>query len=402
VLRVKIRKVSYKPVSVKKLLKDMRTYSSLMTDLAYTAFLYNNKQLAEEVMRLEELVDYASYLLLMNAALAVRDKDDAEQMAGIMKVASAVDTISNAAADIANLVLLGVSAHPLVDYVFEKADETVEVFEVKDHNFAGRTLQSLDLESKLGVNIIAVRKSGKWIVNPSDDLKLDAGDRLIARGSLESIANMERIFGSILEEEEKIVREVSKNPIWKKIGSMIEQLKDTTEFIIDLAYSALIFNSKSLAEEVLKLEDYIDNLHTEYELEILKETDLIAESPKPSLGLLRLGIAAENMADGAALMSEITMRGLEAHPILKEVVQEGEEIIFAVRVSDASSLANKKLGDTDIPTLGAKVIAVRRDKKWYFKPEDDFTIEPNDVLIISAYSDTKRTVYLMAKQQLSV
>jgi uncharacterized protein with PhoU and TrkA domain len=41
---------------------------------------------------------------------------------------------------------------------------------------------------------------------------------------------------------------------------MLLELKDTSEFMIDLAYSSLIYNNKEIAEEVEELERKMDVL----------------------------------------------------------------------------------------------------------------------------------------------
>ncbi|MBC7130962.1 potassium channel protein, partial [Candidatus Bathyarchaeota archaeon] len=46
----------------------------------------------------------------------------------------------------------------------------------------------------------------------------------------------------------------------------LAELKNTSELMLNLAYSALLLNSKELAEEVEQLEEYMDDLHTEFEL----------------------------------------------------------------------------------------------------------------------------------------
>ena len=45
-----------------------------------------------------------------------------------------------------------------------------------------------------------------------------------------------------------------------KIESMLLELKDTSEFMIDLAYSSLLYNNSEIAEEVEFLEKKMDEL----------------------------------------------------------------------------------------------------------------------------------------------
>ena len=97
-------KVKYKPVPVRDLFLEMKNLSELMIDLAYSAALFNDRELAEDIMDLEGRVDTLDYLLEMTIMIAARDAHDAEALAGVSAAASAADKISDAAADIAAIV----------------------------------------------------------------------------------------------------------------------------------------------------------------------------------------------------------------------------------------------------------------------------------------------------------
>ena len=45
-----------------------------------------------------------------------------------------------------------------------------------------------------------------------------------------------------------------------KIETMLLELKDTSEFMVDLAYSSLLYNNSEIAEEVIFLEGRMDEL----------------------------------------------------------------------------------------------------------------------------------------------
>ncbi|RLG99076.1 potassium channel protein, partial [Candidatus Bathyarchaeota archaeon] len=102
----------------------------------------------------------------------------------------------------------------------------------------------------------------------------------------------------------------------QEIIKKLVELKDTSELMLDLAYSALLLNSKELAEEVEQLEEHMDDLHTEFELLVLSSGFSPKES-KDFLGLIRLGVVTEKIADAAAQIAEVVLRGLKPHPILK-------------------------------------------------------------------------------------
>ncbi|MEA2089971.1 MAG: TrkA C-terminal domain-containing protein [Thermoproteota archaeon] len=181
---VKLEKVEYEPVSVRDLLVEMKDLSELMIDLAYSAALFDSEELAEEVLELESRVDALIYLLNMNAMLAARDAEDAEALVGVSVVASAADKISDAAADIAIIVLKKIGVHPIIREAFKKVEERLTRVKVNPKSIlAGKKLGELELAAKLGVDVIAIRRAKKWLINPENDEKIEADDVLITRGA---------------------------------------------------------------------------------------------------------------------------------------------------------------------------------------------------------------------------
>lgn len=191
---VEFEKVEYRAVSVRDLLVEMKDLSELMIDLAYSAALFHSRELAEEVLELEKHVDELTYFLDMNAMLAARDAEDAESLAGVSKVATAADKISDAAADIATIVLKEIGIHPIVREVFKKVEEQLTRAELKPNSILiGQKLGELELAAKIGVDIIAVRRRRKWIINPDEKEAFKEGDTLIARGAPSGIEELESL-----------------------------------------------------------------------------------------------------------------------------------------------------------------------------------------------------------------
>ena len=173
---------------------------------------------------------------------------------------------------------------------------------------------------------------------------------------------------------------------FEEIVKRFVELKDTSELMINLAYSSLLLNSKELAEEVQKLEEYVDKLHTEFELQVLT-SGFKKEEAKGFLGLIRLGVVTEKIADAAAQIAEVVLRGLEPHPVLKLAIEEAEETITYVQVTENSPLANKSLKDVKIPEeTGMWVLAIKRGEKCV-RPKPDTKIQVGDILIASGYAE---------------
>jgi uncharacterized protein with PhoU and TrkA domain len=140
----------------------------------------------------------------------------------------------------------------------------------------------------------------------------------------------------------------STKKLFKNITNRLVELKDTSELMMDLAYSSVLLNSRELAEEVQELEERVDSLHTEFELLVLS-SGFKPEESKDFLGLIRLGVVAERIADAAAEISEVVLRGLKPHPVLKLVIEEAEETVTRVQVVKKSSFVGKRLRDVQLP-----------------------------------------------------
>lgn len=176
-------KVKYRPVPVSDLFLEMKNLSELMIDLAYSAALFNDRDLAEDVIELEGRVDTLAYQLEMAIMMAARDPRDAETLTGISTVASAADKISDAAADIAAIVTQNIGVHPIVSEIFEKVEEHLAKAKVVDHSpLAGKSISELDLAAKMGVDLIAIRRNTDWMINLHETERIREGDILIARG----------------------------------------------------------------------------------------------------------------------------------------------------------------------------------------------------------------------------
>jgi len=189
----KIRKVSYKPIPVRETLIEMKNISALMIDLAYSAALFNNKELAREVLELESRMDDLVYVLNMSLMLAAKDREDAEALSGVAKVGSLTNAISDAAADIASLVLHGIEVHPSVREVFQRVEEHLARVELSQSSvLAGKTVDDLDLAPEVGVDIIAIRRGEVWHINPDKEILLP-GDVLLARGTGEGLESLVRV-----------------------------------------------------------------------------------------------------------------------------------------------------------------------------------------------------------------
>jgi uncharacterized protein with PhoU and TrkA domain len=183
----RVKKTSYKAVSVRETLVQMKDLSEIMIDLAYSAAIMDNKPLAEEVTQLEKRMEDLVYVLNMNLMLSARSAQDAEALSGVQRVGALTNVISDAAGDIAALVLKGIKIHPVAREVFERTEENLDHGAIVEGSILeGKSVDELHLARRIGADIIAIKRGEHWLVNPGKEILMPE-DVFVARGTQEGL-----------------------------------------------------------------------------------------------------------------------------------------------------------------------------------------------------------------------
>jgi len=203
-------------MTVRELLTEMKDTSEVIVDLAYASLLYNSEDMAEKVNELEEEMNDLKYAIRFKVLMSSRTKRDAQQLSGLLQVASAADRISDAAADIVELLNLPLERRPFVSAMLYESDEKIRATRVRpESSMVGYTIGRLGVEAGTGCRIIALKNRHGWIYDPEDDVKIRAGDDIIIRGTedgykqLVAYANGSKPweFPEVSEEEEETTTE---------------------------------------------------------------------------------------------------------------------------------------------------------------------------------------------------
>jgi uncharacterized protein with PhoU and TrkA domain len=116
--------------------------------------------------------------------MSTRTKRDAQQLSGLLQVASAADKISDAAAGIVDLLDLPLERRPFVSAMLYESDEKIRATRLKpESSMIGYTIGKLGVEACTGCRIIAIKNRNGWIYDPDDNVKVRAGDDIIVRGT---------------------------------------------------------------------------------------------------------------------------------------------------------------------------------------------------------------------------
>ncbi|WP_276254888.1 potassium channel family protein [Halomontanus rarus] len=382
------RDVEYRPVSVKAVLAEMKDTAELLIDLSYSAVLFGSEEVAEEVLALEERMDVLQLQARMSLLMAARTTDDAEQLAPVLGVVGAAEKISDAAGDIAKVVLEEIGLPDAMRTALPEAVESVVRATVDgDSRFAGQTLGAINLETETGVRVIAIRRQGEWLLNPDLETVLESGDVVLMRGSEENLAPVyESVSGSPYTISDPV--EPGIDDLERAVDAIV-LMKNMSELAVDLAYGAVLFNSADLAEEVAALEAEVDQLESRFEAWTLRSAKRM-DDPVDLRGLVHLAGSTEVISDAALEISEGVLRGLGAHPVVAEAVFESDEVIVRFTVGDGSTLDGTTLGEQMVRTeTGMRIIAVRRprgspsvdDDEWEIQPGPETELHAGDVVL---------------------
>ncbi len=165
------------------------------------------------------------------------------------------------------------------------------------------------------------------------------------------------------------------------LGERIIEMKNVSELMIDLAYSALIFNNREIAEEVKYLEERIDEAYSQIQEEAIKKA-IEDKNPYGAITLIRLATSIEAISDSAVEIANVVLRGTEPHPVLRESIKESDITITRARVREESILANKTLGELNLASeTGMWVVAIKRGDRWIFGPTENTKVLPGDILL---------------------
>jgi len=353
--------------TVKDLLIDAKDYSELMVDLAHAAVFFGDDDIGAEVVRLREEMSQIVLELGEISILAARSPEDAEAMTGVLRMASSMDKIADAAEDIARVVLKDLGVPPALRDDLRHAEEVVMRVRVREENqLEGKTLEEAEIPTETGMWIIAIRRDISWIFGPQGDEVLHTGDVLFAQGAEEGVDLLRELAGA----PRRNLREPAPRTLTglDRAVDLLVEMKNASEVAVGLAYSAILFRDKGLAAEVDALEDATDEMHHELERWVLRA---VAEGGDPDdmRGLLHLAFANERIADAAQEMTRLIEHEDEPHPVIAEALAEADEIVVSETVYSSGEAAGKSLRELALRTeTGMEILAIQRGGRWIYRP----------------------------------
>ena len=162
-----------------------------------------------------------------------------------------------------------------------------------------------------------------------------------------------------------------------KIKENIIKMKELSELLLDLSYSAVFLHDKKIALQVDQVYDEIKNL----EKDTLRMIFKIRESENDRLILIDLTASIRGVANETKKLAELAK---SEHPItiIRDILTGSSRRIIDEVVSEKSAIANKKIGDSSIRTnTRAHIVCLKRKDKWMFDVDKETRLLPGDLVV---------------------
>jgi uncharacterized protein with PhoU and TrkA domain len=167
----------------------MTDISETMIELALAALFFNNEELAEDILEMEELMDGLNIAFEKDVLDLAQLVKIPRNLTGIMRIIFSCELIADAAAHIAENIIKGFEPHTILQQAIRETSEIVvrETLSA-DSYFKDKTYNELqDKRYKRGFHIIALKREEKWIYSFKPDFILEEGDLLIGLGPEETL-----------------------------------------------------------------------------------------------------------------------------------------------------------------------------------------------------------------------
>jgi uncharacterized protein with PhoU and TrkA domain len=171
------------------------------------------------------------------------------------------------------------------------------------------------------------------------------------------------------------------------LEEMLLEIKDTSELMVDLAYSSLLYNNRDIAEEVNQLDARMRELENDIQ-EMAVQNAVEDRDIKKALLIIRLAQSVGEISSAAMKIADVVRRDVPPHPVIQLSLRETDVIITAVTVGATSDLAGATLGKIKLATnTGMYAIAIRRGRRYIYGPDQYTMMMEGDTLYVRGPED---------------
>ena len=369
-----IEKLLYEGKSVRELVREAIDTTRTSLELSLLALVSGDESLSRVAIRAEKEVRTRELLVYIRNSLAVRNMSDALDSVSIFQLVKNLSRIADAAADISKAYLNFKPVRPRI-FAIDGEEMIAKITYSRD-----KPAKLDQLLSRLGiiVNVVAIKKSGEWILEPPLNTILHRGEELVVKGSTFALKKFARMIGSELPKPGTTDHTA--------IGDFFELIRIVTVMFF-LSLSALLMNADWLAENVMELEGLVDDLHADIQKKLLDENF----DSRTKAALLFATFALERVSDSLTEIAATILEELEPHPILLEIFEETKERISVIEIDETDD--GKTIEELGYHLKGVSVLAIKRGDTWLIMPPYSvFKLRAGDILIVKYFEESEKFV----------
>jgi len=161
------------------------------------------------------------------------------------------------------------------------------------------------------------------------------------------------------------------------IKENILKMKDLSELMIDLAYSALLLQDKRISAEVERMYKQVISL----DQDTLKMIFKIRIHDEERIFFIEL---ADNVKDIANTAVHISRQAYAPKfpSLVKDILTASDKRVIVKKISKDSIYAGKTIGEVKVSTFTkARIIAIKRNEDWFFNINKLTPMASNDILV---------------------
>ena len=162
---------------------------------------------------------------------------------------------------------------------------------------------------------------------------------------------------------------------------ILKEMKKKIDLMIDLAYSAIKFSSKEIADETSKIEKRIHELVFLLNLQIIQTQAGGFKEAKSLEPIVVMGYSIDKISDALADIARVVYINSDISEFTQLFWDEVPEPIVKITVNDNCDFIGMNRRDVHFRSkYGVDLIAIKRQDEWLF--EKDNVIQVHDILII--------------------
>lgn len=163
------------------------------------------------------------------------------------------------------------------------------------------------------------------------------------------------------------------------------RMKDMSETMLDLAYTAVFLHDKNVAKQVEEMNKEMRQL----EEDTLKILLKIKESDEDRMGIIDLADYMRDVAQTAVNIANLPMTE-NFGEIARDFLEETDETIITGVISPDSEVVNKPLSFSKIRSkTRVRILCIKRKGKWVFKIGKDTVLYPDDFVVAVGSPDSE-------------